>query len=256
MSRKKRTPPKRAGLQKEDGSNKEAVSKIGRLEKFVFLEGAMLENFCAKLDAFLKESLVSIVAYGSAAKQQELSPTSNVNVMVIAHSFTAGQLSEIRQMLLKDMQQQRIIPVFWTLQEFESSWDVFPIEFADLKQNYKILFGKDVVGTMALDTKNFRHQLEFELRSKLTQFREAVAQVYGNKDSLRSLLLAASSLFKHLNKHAKYFLGTKYNPDWQKVFDDCAAIQQDHVLTNLESLQNLSEQLHKTICSLITAINE
>ena len=62
-------------------------------------------------------------------------------------------------------------------EEAHNSADSFPIEFRDMKDHRKLLFGVDVIADVKVDPKYHRVQVEHELRAKLFRLRQQGAQV-------------------------------------------------------------------------------
>ena len=56
--------------------------------------------------------------------------------------------------------------------EVYNSADCFPIEFHDMKERRRVLYGLDVIADLKFDMRNYRTQVEHELRSKLLRLRQ------------------------------------------------------------------------------------
>jgi len=61
--------------------------------------------------------------------------------------------------------------MIFTVSEFLSSDDVFPIEYLDMKDGHKLLYGRDFLSEINVSDANLRHECEFDLRSKLLKLR-------------------------------------------------------------------------------------
>ena len=51
-------------------------------------------------------------------------------------------------------------------QELAESADVFPIELLDMQQSRKVLFGADLLADMTIDMRDYRMQLERDLKTR------------------------------------------------------------------------------------------
>jgi hypothetical protein len=80
--------------------------------------------------------------------------------------------------------------------------DCFPIEFRDMKDRRKLLSGVDVIADVHVDTKNYRTQIEHELRAKLIRLRQKGAQVLSDPVELLKLCVESVSTFCMLGRHA------------------------------------------------------
>lgn len=63
-------------------------------------------------------------------------------------------------------------PVVFSVKELEEAKDVFAVDFLSIKSDYKVVYGKDILKNIILKKEHVRHQLEFELRSKLITLRQ------------------------------------------------------------------------------------
>jgi hypothetical protein len=83
-----------------------------------------------------------------------------------------------------------------------TSTDCFAIEFSDMKRQYQLLAGKDVVSTLVVDETFYRAQVEHDLRAKLLRLRQKASGMLSDTDLLRRLLLDSLSTFCVLFRHA------------------------------------------------------
>jgi hypothetical protein len=99
-------------------------------------------------------------------------------------------------------------PLFLTQEYIKTSLDVFPVEFLDMKENYLLLFGKDVLAGLEIDLKNLRFQCEQELKSKLLMINQNYLRV---KDALllKTLLLKSFSSVLHILRNLIRLKGGK-----------------------------------------------
>ena len=78
--------------------------------------------------------------------------------------------------------------------KWTTSTDCFAIEFHDIRQHHRILFGKDVVTPLVVDDSFYRAQVEHELRAKMLRLRQKASGMLSDADLLRRLLLDS---FRH-----------------------------------------------------------
>jgi hypothetical protein len=80
------------------------------------------------------------------------------------------------------------IPVYFTADEVANAVDVFPIEFNQMQRARKVLFGSDLLANVEIPNENLRHQVEFELRSKLLMLRRQYIPASSTVEGLESLM--------------------------------------------------------------------
>ncbi len=90
--------------------------------------------------------------------------------------------------ILRRLKRIKELPLLFTKEELVRGVDVFPVEFLNIKQNYKILYGEDFLKDIKISKKNLRQQLEFEFRSKLIHLRSEYLLSSGRE--LENLILS------------------------------------------------------------------
>ena len=71
----------------------------------------------------------------------------------------------------------------------------FAIEFRDMKERRKVLYGPDVIAHLKIEGHYYRAQVEHELRSKLLRLRQQGAAQLSNPEALLKLCLDSVSTF-------------------------------------------------------------
>jgi len=154
-----------------------------------------IENFVQKIKDLYRDELVSIILYGSAASGEFVGRHSNLNILVILKNTDLDNLRRVSKVINKF---KMINPLFLTEGYIESSTDIFPIEFLDIKENYSLLYGKDVLKDIHIETRNLRFQCEQELKAKLINLRQLYLKLCRNKIALRNLLFKSFTSILHI----------------------------------------------------------
>jgi len=127
---------------------------------------AVLDDFTQSLKNIYGQGLISVILYGSAASGEFADRQSNLNLLVVLDNAGLDNLSKVSR-VINGRKFQLLRPLFFTEEYIRGSLDVFPIEFLDIKENFAVLYGKDILSDLAIDTRNLRFQCEQELKSKL-----------------------------------------------------------------------------------------
>jgi hypothetical protein len=162
----------------------------------------MLDQLVRKLGEAFPQDLVSVVLYGSAAVGDHNEQFSDYNVLCVLLSITPAQLGATEAIFRWWRGQGNPSPLLLTLHEVETSTDCFAIEFEDVKEHHRILYGADVVSSLTIDRCFYRAQVEHDLRAKLLRLRQKAAAVLSDKDALCQLLADSVSTFCVLFRHA------------------------------------------------------
>jgi len=154
-----------------------------------------LQNFIQGLKTIYQEELISLVLYGSAASGEFVDKHSNLNLLCVLKNTDLENLKKVSRLINKFRQ---VKPLFLSESYITSSTDIFPIEFLDMKENYLVLFGRDVLRDINIDTRNLRFQCEQELKAKLINLRQSFLRIYKERPALRNLLFKAFTSTLHI----------------------------------------------------------
>jgi predicted nucleotidyltransferase len=201
-----------------------------------------LEDLVDRLRKALQERLVSVILYGSAASGDHHGEFSDLNVLCVLTRVTPAELRACEP-IFKWWRDGNPSPLLLSEEEVRTSTDCFPIEFHDMQERRRVLFGQDVIEKLEIDKSFYRAQVEHDLRSKLLRLRQKAAGVLGDKQVLLRLMLDSVSNFLVLSRHA--LLLTDIATGWQKreVARNLAALQVD--ATPFDTLLDLRERKKK-----------
>ena len=123
-------------------------------------------EFAKKLKDIYDNELVSIVIYGTNAKEGDYSKKySDINLIVVLKKIIPAQLIAVNKLIKQWIKSGNPSPLFFDLDHIKTSLDVFPLEFLDIRDRHKVLIGdKDLFKNLKIELKNLRHQCESELK--------------------------------------------------------------------------------------------
>lgn len=154
-----------------------------------------IQNFNRRLKDIYQEGLISVILYGSAVSGEFVNKHSNLNLLVILNNTDLDNLKKAAGIVNKF---PMINPLFLTEEYINTSTDIFPIEFLDMRENYLVLYGKDVLKNINIETRNLRFQCEGELKAKLLNLRQLYLRSHNNNVALRSLLFKSFTSILHI----------------------------------------------------------
>jgi len=176
-------------------------------------EMLLLEDFVSRLKKIYDDDLVSAILYGSAASGEFTERHSNINLLIVLRDTSLGALSKAHG-LVRSPCFKAINPIFFTEDYIKRSADVFPIEFLDMKENYTVLHGKDLLKDLKVDTRNLRFQCEQELKSKLITVKRRYLESSSQKE-LEDLLFKTFTSCLHIMRNLLRIKGSE--PPYLKV---------------------------------------
>lgn len=159
------------------------------------------EQLTEQLKDELADDLRSVILYGSAASGDRTRRYSDYNVLIVVNDPSPAVLRRVMPYLKRWRKDGNRAPLFFSESRFRQAADVFPIEFSDMKRQHRVLWGAgNLFDDIHLDRAHLRHQLEYELRSKLILLRQSYLDSGGRPAALRPILAHALSAFAVLFK--------------------------------------------------------
>jgi len=108
-----------------------------------------------------------VILFGSAVAGDFHPEFSNLNLFCVIRDSSFAALQALAPAVKWWDAQKQPPPLFMTRDEIERSTDVFTIEFMDIQQHHRIVFGADVLQGLPIPVNLHRVQVEYELREKL-----------------------------------------------------------------------------------------
>ena len=169
-----------------------------------------LQELVTRLQQACGDDLVSVVLFGSAAREDFHEEFSDVNVLVVLQHLPPALFAPISTVLHWWSHEEKLRPpMIMTLEELRESADVFAIELLDIKDSHKTLFGQDVVAAIEVPMNLHRIEVEHELRTTLLRLRQHLLLSPDNEDELRAVLAKSITSVLTLFRHALITLGEK-----------------------------------------------
>jgi hypothetical protein len=155
-----------------------------------------LERFVADLRTAHGENLLSVTLYGSTARGKQ--DAARHDVLVVLRRLQFEDLRQAGKPIRDWTGSGQPMPVYFSQDEIQSAADVFPIEFLQMEQARRILFGPDPFEFVEISNTNLRHQTEYELRTKCLQLRRLYFAAAGSAEQLSRLMTDSLSSFAAL----------------------------------------------------------
>ena len=214
----------------------------------------LLQDWVKVLKQEQGNNLVSVILYGSAVRKEHVHARSDLNLMLVFKKLDLDHISKIRELMGRKLRSHLPQLVFWTEEELKHAWDVFPLEFEDIKENHQCLLGKDPFSKQKIDKKRMRYQIEFELRSKLLLLRDTWLRSSRDRYALELFLVKAGNSFDYLIRQAALVLGKKMAMP-RDIFERIKKVKKKEIRLKRDELQALFHQLHETVESVIKKID-
>ena len=145
-----------------------------------------LDKLVESLKKELGENLTSIIAFGSQANVEDAK--NNLNIMIVTNTLSAENLYAISKSIQKWVKAKNPIPVIMNRDEWYSSFDVYAIEYSDIKGNYRLIYGEDLVQSISINKYFLRLECEAELKSLLLKYKNNFLMNIRSDKEMKKLL--------------------------------------------------------------------
>jgi len=183
-----------------------------------------LEELVERLQKAHPNRLVSVILYGSAAAGDHHEKFSDLNVLCVLTEVTPQALDDSEPIFTWWRARGNPSPLLMSEEEVRTSTDCFPIEFHDMAERRRVLFGKDVIEGLVIDKVFYRAQIEHELRAKLLRLRQKAAGVLSDNQALLRLMIDSVSNFLVLARHALLVSGLPAGSQKREIAHHLASI--------------------------------
>jgi hypothetical protein len=148
----------------------------------------IIPDIVGDLKALFADDLVSVILYGSAASGDYVPGKSDINFMIVLSDAGIGRIDQAFDLVAGWQKRNVATPLFLTEAYVRTSLDVFPIEYLNFQNNYKLVYGKDILQHLSFDSEFLRLQCEREIKGKLLLLREGFLESRGKGRNLLPLI--------------------------------------------------------------------
>jgi hypothetical protein len=154
-----------------------------------------LENLVDQLKSAYGTTLQSVILYGSAVAGEHIAKKSDYNVLVVLDAVPLERLAAVGAVLHAWAEAGNPAPMTFTAAEWKSSSDVFPMEYADILERHRVLYGADVTEGISVSRSDLRLQVEQQALGKLLHLRRgAMAAGDEVKEQIELIEVSLSAL--------------------------------------------------------------
>jgi predicted nucleotidyltransferase len=206
--------------------------------------------------AIFEDSLISIMLYGSAAGGEFNPGKSDLNFCIIISEEVIDDLDRALETVSRWRKKNVATPLFLTPSYIDSSLDSYPLEFLNIKQNYVLVYGKDVFKDISWEARHLRLQCEREIKGKLLLLREGFLETDGKQKSMKELIKASIIAFISIFNGILYLKGIEIPPTKREIIKSMAAeipINQEVFMKCLDIKQSKADFSSSEIRDLLKA---
>jgi predicted nucleotidyltransferase len=157
------------------------------------------------------------VLFGSAVAGEHRPKQSDYNVLVVVDSLPLERLRAVAAVSKAWSEDGNPPPMTFTAREFKNSSDIFPMEYADILERHRILFGESPFDGVRVSPEDLRLQVEQQTMGKLLQLRQATMGAGGDSKLQLEVLEKSLSTLMVIFRGISRLLGQAPSQDYQEL---------------------------------------
>jgi hypothetical protein len=135
--------------------------------------------------------LEGIILYGSAVRGEFLSGRSNLNLLLVMSSYDLAALKKYDSLHKRWSKDHVVVPLFLTVDDIQSASMAFPLEYQDIHDCRRLLWGQDPFVGLKIDARYLVAEVVQALRGNLLRLRQRLVEGRSTEEAI-TILLALS----------------------------------------------------------------
>ena len=148
----------------------------------------LLKSYVNDVVKLYGNDLESIILYGSAVRGEFLPGLSNLNLLLILSSYDLSVLKQYDDLHKRWSKEQVVVPLFLTRADLESASTAFPLEYQDILDWHRLLWGQDPFVGLKIDTRYLAAEVVQGLRGNLFRLRQRLVEGRSTEEAITILL--------------------------------------------------------------------
>ena len=119
----------------------------------------------------------------------------SIKILIVVKKLEIFLLKQNLKLVSSGIKKGIVAPLFLTIKHIESSSDVFPIEFLDMKNRHALIYGEDILSKIIVEPENLRLECEQILKGKLIRLRQAYLEIGLKEKEIKRLIYESFNSF-------------------------------------------------------------
>lgn len=155
----------------------------------------LLRSYLEDVVRVLGKQLEAVLLYGSAVRGEFLPGRSNLNLLLFMSSYETASMKKYVGIHKRWSKEQIVVPLFLTVGDLESASLVFPLEYQDIQDCHRLLWGQDPFVGFKVDARHLAGEVLQGLRGNLLRVRQRLVEGGCTEEAMTILLpLSISAL--------------------------------------------------------------
>jgi hypothetical protein len=148
----------------------------------------LLRSYVQDVAKAFGDHLEAVLLYGSAVRGDFLPGRSNLNILLFVSSYDVAVLKKYAQVHKKWSKELVVAPLFLTRDDLQASAMVFPLEYQDIQDCHRLLWGQDPLVGFKVDHRHLAGEVLQSLRGNLVRMRQRLVEGGGTEEAMLILL--------------------------------------------------------------------
>ena len=155
----------------------------------------LLRSYVQDVTQAYGAQLEGVLLYGSAVRGEFLPGRSNLNLLLFVSSYDVAVLKKYNGIHKRWSKEQVVVPLFLTKADLQSAAFVFPLEYQDIQECHRLLWGQDPFVGFKVDARHLAGEVLQVLRGNLLRVRQRLVEGGSTEEAMTILLpLSITSL--------------------------------------------------------------
>jgi hypothetical protein len=234
------------------------MSLMGRKYSTSEIVGSAKQTFAQQLG----DQLQSLIHFGNHLNQS-LAPIKedSIQLLIVLKEINAGTLHSLADAYNSIIGKGQIAPMVMTEAEIQSSMDVFPTTFLEMKHHHELLCGEDVLDNLEIESTYLRIRCEQELKNLLLRLQANYITHYGQTRLLKTLFHNSFKAFVKTLHAVQVLFEMPFGQNREEVISQTTEkLELDRELflrlskIDLENTGHSLDSLHSLVPSLIELV--
>jgi hypothetical protein len=187
----------------------------------------LLQRYVKETTTLLGQQLEGILLYGSAVGGEFLPGRSNLNLLLMVSNYDREGMKRYAKAHQRWSREQFVVPLLVTEAELTRPGTVFPLEYLEIQEQHRVLWGRDPFIGLHIDRTHLAYQVQQGIQGNLVRLRQRFIEGGGTEEAMTMLLpLSLTALLPSLR-------------GLQRLAGQPALFQSDSLLTAIRNMTGL-----------------
>jgi hypothetical protein len=148
----------------------------------------LLKSYVKDVAKVYGNELEGVILYGSAVRGEFLQGRSNLNVLLVMVSYDLAVLKRYDGIHKRWSKEQVVVPLFLTTVDLQSASFAFPLEYQDIHECHRLLWGQDPFVGLKIDSRHLAAEVLQAIRGNLLRLRQRLVEGRSTEEAITILL--------------------------------------------------------------------